>query len=75
LAVADEEYMLYREQDQDSEMAYRIWREIYLVMEPDLLFLGKEARREATRMGLEPGELKYVWSDCIANVLYMSLQE
>ena len=67
---ADEELELYRDDDISSEMAYQVWRDIYLSMEPNLNTLIKIGNEYASRTGVKEGKLKYLWADAIANSLY-----
>jgi hypothetical protein len=65
--IANEELELYREDDLSSEMAYRIWREIYLSMKDNLEILVDLGNEHATN---SDEKLKYLWADAIANALY-----
>lgn len=67
---ADEELELYRDDDISSKMAYQIWRDIYLSMEPNLDTLIKIGNEYASKTGVKVGKLKYLWADAIANALY-----
>lgn len=67
---ADEELELYRDDDISSEMAYQIWRDIYLSMEPNLSKLIGIGNKHALQSGVKAGKLKYLWADAIANALY-----
>jgi hypothetical protein len=68
--IANEELNLYRDNDRDSEMDYRIWRDIYLSLETSLEELALHANNEARVQSIEPGRLKYLWADAIASELY-----
>lgn len=65
-----EELQLYKNNDISSEMAYQIWRDIYLSMEPNLSKLVEIGNKSASQNGVKPGRLKYLWADAIANELY-----
>ena len=67
---ADEELELYRDDDISSEMAYQIWRDIYLSMEPNLNKLIGIGNKYALQSGVKAGKLKYLWADAIADALY-----
>lgn len=67
---ANEELMLYKDQDRTSEMDYQIWAEIYRTLETVLVRLHDLGVEEARRQSVEPGELKFLWADAIANELY-----
>lgn len=68
--LANEELELYRDNDRNSEMNYRIWRDIYLSLKPSLLKICEMGNKEAIRQSVEPGELKFLWADAIASSLY-----
>jgi hypothetical protein len=67
---ANEELRLYRDPERTSEMDYRLWKAIYLVMAPDLIRLGELGDSEAERQGVAPGKKRNIWYDAIANELY-----
>jgi hypothetical protein len=58
--TANEELSLYRDDEEVSEMHYRKWRDICLVMKEYLIELGK----------IEVGKIRNIWHDAIANALY-----
>ena len=51
-------------------MAYQIWRDIYLSMEPNLNKIIEIGKKYALQSGVKAGKLKYLWADAIANALY-----
>jgi hypothetical protein len=67
---ADEELELYRDDNISSEMAYQIWRDIYLSMEPNLNKLIEIGNKYALQSRVKSGKLRYLWADAIANSLY-----
>jgi hypothetical protein len=67
---ADDELALYRDNDATSEMAYQIWVAIHKTMEPDMVRLAALGDQEAGARGIQPGSLKYLWADAVANALY-----
>lgn len=69
-AIAIEELELYQDNDRDSEMNYRVWRDIYLSIEGSLEELILTSNSEARIQGVSPGGLKYLWADAIASELY-----
>ena len=69
---ADEELRLYRGQDDTSEMAYRIWAEIYRELAASMTRIAEEGERLARAASVTPGPIKYLWADAIANALYAS---
>jgi hypothetical protein len=71
-AKADEELGLYRSQDDTSEMAYRIWAEIHRELAASMTRIAEEGERLARAASVEPGPIKYLWADAIANALYAS---
>jgi hypothetical protein len=68
--TANEALRLYRDQDDDSEMAYRKWKAIYFDMRPDMIELGNRGDQQAKAKGLEIGSARNIWIDAIANALY-----
>jgi len=69
-ARANEELGLYRDGESDSEMDYRIGRDIYLALEPNLLILNRLAAEVAASQGVTPGPLRFMWPDAVASFLY-----
>jgi hypothetical protein len=70
--LANEELELYKDGDRTSEMDYRIWSEIYSLLEVSLVRLHDIGRDEARKQGSQSGILKYLWADAIASMLYDS---
>ncbi len=70
LSKANEELQLYRSQEQTSEMAYKIWREIYILMKGSIGRICNEVNTFASQQNIEVGKLHYLWFDAIANTLY-----
>lgn len=70
LARANEALQLYRSGDQNSEMAYRIWKAIYLEIGSSVIGLTERGNVEARSQGVKPGERQNLWFDAIANSLY-----
>lgn len=69
-SLANEELKLYREHDAEAEMTYEIWREIHHLVGPSLATLGDLGAEESKKQNIEPGELKYLWADAVADRLY-----
>jgi len=67
---ANEELKLYRFDDPTSEMAYKIWKEIYLSMEPSLEIISRISMIWAEEQNVKPGKQKYIWLDALCNALY-----
>ncbi len=67
---ANQELRLYYQRDDDSEMAYEVWRDLYLRVGPDLLTLGERAAQVARTQDVEPGQLRYLWPDAVATFLF-----
>jgi len=67
---ANEELELYKDSDRDSEMDYRVWRDLYLATESSLATLVSLSNIEAQRQSVVPGRYKFLWADAIANGLY-----
>jgi len=69
-AKANEELRLYRDPERTSEMDYRLWKAIYLIMEKDLIRLGEMAEAEAIAQKVKKGSDRNIWFDAIANAIY-----
>lgn len=67
---ANEELSLYRTADVSSEMAYSAWAAIHAELDVALTRLSEEGSIRARREGIEPGAIKYLWADAIANSVY-----
>jgi hypothetical protein len=67
---ANQELRLYYQRDDDSEMAYEVWRDLYLRVGPDLLTLGERVAQVARAQRVEPGRLLYLWPDAVATFLF-----
>ncbi len=70
LGKANEELKLYRSQEMNSEMEYKIWKEIYRLMKPSILKVCEKGNAVAVKQRAESGSLPYMWFDAIANALY-----
>jgi hypothetical protein len=68
--IANEELSLYRDDEEESEMHYRKWREICLVMKQTLVELGKRGDKQASKQRMQVGKIRNIWHDAIANALY-----
>jgi hypothetical protein len=69
-ARANEELELYRRADVSSEMEYAAWSAIHAELDVALTRLSEEGSLRARRAGVEPGGIKYLWADAIANAVY-----
>jgi len=67
---ADEALKLYRVADASSEMAYAIWAEIHRLLETSMTRVAEEGMKLATKKGVKPGEITFLWADAIASALY-----
>jgi hypothetical protein len=67
---ANEELKLYRDDDEDSEMAYKKWKAIYFEMRSNLVELGRRVEKRAAKQKISVGAAKNIWFDAIANALY-----
>jgi hypothetical protein len=67
---ADAELRLYREADVDSEMAYQMWRDLHAELAGTATRISEQGARLAQQAGVEPGLIRYLWADAIANQLY-----
>jgi hypothetical protein len=70
IGKAKEELRLYRGADARSEMAYQIWAEIHRELAASMTRIAEEGEKLAKRAAVEPGTIKYLWADAIANALY-----
>lgn len=68
--LANAELQLYRDRDRTSEMDYQIWSDIYHQLEVSLVRLHDLGVEEARKHGVEPGQLKFLWADAVADALY-----
>jgi hypothetical protein len=67
---ANEELSYYYDADRESEMDYKVWRDVYLGMERDILVLGGMASQAAANQGIVPGSLRFMWPDAVASHLF-----
>lgn len=67
---ANEELELYRIDDVTSEMNYKIWREIYVMMKSNLNKIHELSLSWAKDAGVEAGREKYLWVDAVCSHLY-----
>jgi hypothetical protein len=67
---ANQELKLYKDDQRDSEMAYLIWRDIYLALEQNMLTVGRLASEAATSQNVAPGPLRFMWPDAVASFLF-----
>ena len=67
---ANQELKLYRDGQRDSEMDYKIWRDIYIALEPNIVKLGGFAADAAASQGVSPGALRFMWPDAAASFLF-----
>ncbi len=70
VSLANEELHLYAQGDLDSEMAYKIWEEIYLELGGNLAKLASLGSKEALKQNIPPGDLQYLWADAVADTLF-----
>ena len=68
--LANEELQLYRNGERSSEMNYKIWAEIYPLLEVSLVRLHDLGVKEAKEQEVEPGSLRFLWADAIATHLF-----
>ena len=73
--TANEELKLYRENDVDSQMSYRVWREIHAEMKTNFRKLAILGAKEAKAQNCQHGGLVYLWADAVANELYERREE
>lgn len=72
VAVADEALKLYRDGDASSEMAYKIWTAIHRELDTAMTRIADLGTARARNADVEPGDIKYLWADAIANYLYVA---
>jgi hypothetical protein len=70
IATADEALDLYRSGDPSSEMAYKIWADIHRSLETAMTRVAEEGANLASKGGVKPGEIVFLWADAIASALY-----
>lgn len=70
VALANQEFALYRDGERESEMDYQVWRDVYLALEPSMLRLNYVTAEPAEVQGVLPGQFPYLWADAIASALY-----
>jgi hypothetical protein len=74
LALANEELALYRNQDSDGQMYYKIWMEVYGLMNRNnnssIDLVCEKTNEIALSKNVEIGKLKFMWFDAIASSLY-----
>jgi len=67
---ADTELKLYRESEFDSEMAYHMWRALHAELAGTATRISEQGAKLARSADVEPGSIRYLWADAIANQLY-----
>jgi hypothetical protein len=67
---ADAELKLYRESDVDSEMAYQMWQALHAELAGTVTRISEQGAKLAKQAGVQPGPIRYLWADAIANQLY-----
>ncbi len=67
---ANEELRYYRTKEMTSEMEYWLWREVYPLVGSSMTKLAHLGTRFAEEQGVEPGGLKFLWADAIADTGY-----
>jgi hypothetical protein len=70
--LTNEELELYRDGERDSEMSYKIWRDMYLSLESSMKQLASLGERKAKKKKVPPGDKIFLWADAIASALYES---
>lgn len=70
LLRANEELSLYRDDDRNSEMHYKIWSEIYRGMKSNLLLIGQMGEDFFYDRKSPQGIKKFLWADVICSELY-----
>lgn len=71
LKLANEELMLYKDGERDSEMDYALWSEMHRLLETSQVHLHDLGVEEAQNQKTRIGKMKYLWADAIANELYV----
>jgi hypothetical protein len=69
-AQANEALRLYRTTDATSEMAYQIWAAMHRELATSMTRIAEEGEKLSQRAAIEPGSIKFLWADAIANALY-----
>jgi len=66
----EDELGLYRDGIQDSEASYKKWCIFHKGLNTTMTRLAEMGSAACKDANVEPGELKYLWADCVANGLY-----
>lgn len=67
---ANEELGLYRDHDEDSEMAYQKWAAIHRELGASMSVLNGIGTTCAVEQDVAPGKIAFIWADAVANALY-----
>ena len=51
-------------------MDYKVWRDVYLVLGPELLTISGIASEASVNQGVTPGPLRFMWPDAVASFLF-----
>ncbi len=70
LKLANEELLLYKDGERDSEMDYALWSDMHRLLETSQIHLHDLSITEAEKQNIPVGQLRFLWSDAIANELY-----
>lgn len=70
VAKAETELAAYRDDDATSEMAYAAWTEIHGKLDVALTHIAKIGQERASKAGVTPGSIVYIWADAIASHMY-----
>lgn len=67
---ANDELQLYRDDDEDSEMAYKKWTDLFLESKDSIDELYVKGKHKADEDNVTVGTQKYLWADAIADKLF-----
>jgi hypothetical protein len=67
---ANEALELFRENEPNAEMDYRVWQYLYLDIAKSLEEVATRGEELAKLHNIEPGHYKFLWADAIATSLY-----
>lgn len=67
--TANSELRAYRE-EMPSEMVYQLWKQIYPLVGSTMTALASLGTKIAQEKGIEPGTVRFLWADAIADTSY-----
>lgn len=74
VALANEQLQLYERSEATPGMDYEVWSDLNGELDVALTRISDDGAARAYEAGVEPGSIKYLWADSIANTLFDSLR-